>query len=50
MQMTLDAVETVPGYFGFDRTVYGTPRKNGKRKWYDELHEERAKDIQTEML
>ena len=48
--MILDAAETVLGYFGFGRTVYGMPRENRKkRKWYNELHEERTKDIQTEM-
>jgi len=31
-------------------TFYGMPRKNGKRKWYDELHEERTKDIQAEIM
>jgi hypothetical protein len=36
--MILDPAETVLGFFGFDRTVYGTPTKNRKRKWYDELH------------
>ena len=50
-EMILDAAETVLGYFGFDRTVYGMPRENRKkRKWYNELHEERTKDIQTEMM
>jgi DNA polymerase elongation subunit (family B) len=49
-EMILDAADTVLGYFGFDRSVYETPRKNGKRKWYEELHEERTKDIQAEML
>jgi hypothetical protein len=46
-EMILDAAETVLSYFGFDRTVYGTPRKNRKKKmkWYDELHDERTKDI-----
>ena len=49
--MILDAAETVLVYFGFDRTVYGTPMNNRKkRKWYDELREERTKDIQTEMM
>ena len=48
--MILDAAETVLKFLGFDRTVYGTSRNNRKRKWYDELHEERIKDIQTEML
>ena len=45
-----DAAETVLRLFGFDRTVYGMPRENRKRKWYNELHEERTKDIQTEIL
>jgi hypothetical protein len=48
--MILDAAETVLGYFGFDRSLYGIARKNGKRKWYEELHEDRTKDIQTKML
>jgi DNA polymerase elongation subunit (family B) len=46
-EMILDAAETVLGYFGFNRAVYENPRNNRKkRKWYDELHEERTKDIQ----
>ena len=48
--MILDAAETVLKFLGFDRIVYGMPRENRKRKWYEELHEERTKDIQTEML
>jgi hypothetical protein len=50
--MILDAAETVLGYFGFNRIVYENPRNNRKKKkkWYDELHEERTKDIQTEMM
>ena len=54
--MILDAAETVLGIFGFDRTVYDgnfEKIKNGSRrrrkKWYEELREERIKDIQTEM-
>jgi hypothetical protein len=52
--MILDAAETVLGIFGFDRSVYGNSRKknkgNSNRKWcwYEELREERMKDIQTE--
>ncbi len=50
-EMILDAVETVLGYFGFNRTVYENPRINRtKKKWYDELQEERTKDIHAEML
>ena len=49
--MILDAAETVLCYFGFDRTVYGNLGKNRKKKkWYNELQEERTKDIQTEMM
>ena len=49
--MILDAAATVIGYFGFDRTVYENPRDNRKKKkWYDELNEERTKDIQAEMM
>ena len=48
--MILDAAETVLRYFGFDRTVYENPRNNRKKKkWYDELRDERTKDIQAEM-
>jgi DNA polymerase elongation subunit (family B) len=51
-EMILDAAETVLGYFGFDKTVYENPGNNRKkkRKWYQELHEERTKDIQAEMM
>ncbi|MFL6327243.1 MAG: hypothetical protein ACJ71I_07185, partial [Nitrososphaeraceae archaeon] len=52
-EMVLDAAETVLEFFGFDRTVYGDlKRNNGRRKWrwYEELREQRVRDIQTEML
>jgi DNA polymerase elongation subunit (family B) len=52
-EMILDAAETVLGFFGFDRTVYSNLRRNNaKRKWrwYEELKEHRARDIETEML
>jgi hypothetical protein len=50
-EMILDAAETVLGYFGFDRTVYGNLKKNnGRKKWYEELREQRARDIETEMF
>jgi hypothetical protein len=50
--MILDAAETVLGYFGFNSIVYENPRNNRKkRKWYEELREERTrKDIQAEMM
>ena len=50
-EMILDAAETVLGFLDFDRTVYSSniKKKKGRRKWYDELREQRTKDIQTEM-
>jgi hypothetical protein len=47
--MILDAAETVLGFFGFDRSAYSNV-KNGRRKWYEELREQRARDIETEMI
>jgi DNA polymerase elongation subunit (family B) len=52
-EMILDAAETVLGFFGFDRAVYSNlKRNNGKRKWrwYEELREQKARDIETEMI
>ncbi len=47
--MLLEAAETVLGHFGFNRTVYGdTGRKNRNKKWWNELREERIRDIETE--
>ena len=50
--MILDAAETILGLFGFDRTVYSSniKKKNGRRKWYDELREERTRDTRTETM
>ena len=48
-EMILDAAETVLGFFGFDRTIYSNIKKR-KRKWYEDLREQRARDIETEML
>ena len=45
-EMLLEAAESILGYFGFDRTVYGDSKKN--RKWWYELTQERRKDIETE--
>ena len=56
--MILDAAETVLGIFGFDRIVYSDDNGNfnnnknktrRRNKWYEELREERNKDVQTEM-
>jgi general stress protein YciG len=51
-EMILDAAETVLGYFGFDRTVYGNKKSRGARKWrwLQELKQEREKDMRTEMI
>ena len=48
-EMVLDIAETVLGSFGFDRTVYSNFKKKG-RKWYEELREERTRDIQNETI
>jgi hypothetical protein len=50
-EMLLDAAETVLGYFGFDRTLYGGTKNISKRKWWwlEELRQEREKDIKLEM-
>jgi hypothetical protein len=52
-EMILDAAETILGFFGFDRTVYNNLKRNNmKRKWrwYEELREQRTRDIETEVL
>ena len=50
-RINTDTYETVLKFLCFDRTVYGMPMKNRKkRKWYEELQDERTKDIETEML
>ena len=54
--MVLDAAETVLGFFGFDRTVYGNLKTNndGRRgrkwRWYEEIRDQRVRDIHTETL
>jgi DNA polymerase elongation subunit (family B) len=48
-EMLLEAAETILGYFGFDRTVYGdNNRKNGNRRWWHKLREEQIRDIEIE--
>ena len=52
-EMILDAAETVLGFFGFDRSTYSNLKKNNrlrKWRWYEEMREQRTRDIQTEML
>ena len=50
-EMILDAAETVLGYFGFDRSLYGNKKNISKRKWrwFEELRQERERDINIEM-
>jgi DNA polymerase elongation subunit (family B) len=47
-EMLLEAAETILGYFGFDRTVYGDAARKKERKWWHMLRQERTKDIETE--
>jgi DNA polymerase elongation subunit (family B) len=51
-EMILDSAETVIGYFGFDRIVYGNKKNIGPRKWrwLQELRQERENDIRTEVI
>lgn len=42
--------ETVLGYFGFDRTVYGASPKRKIRKWWVDLKEERLRDRDIERI
>jgi hypothetical protein len=48
-EIPLEAAETVLGYFGFDRTIYGDSAKKNK-KWYYHLMVERRRDIETESM
>jgi hypothetical protein len=47
-EMALDAADTVLGFFGFNRSTYSNIKK-GRRRWFEELREQRAIDIETEM-
>jgi DNA polymerase elongation subunit (family B) len=50
-EMILDAAETVLGFFGFDKSTYSNFKKGARRrKWFEELREQRARDIETEMI
>jgi hypothetical protein len=46
------AAQSVLGYFGFDRTVYGDTKNTTPRKWrwLQEIRQQREKDIHTEMV
>ena len=56
--MVLDAAETVLGFFRFVLTVYGNLKRNNderggrgrKWRWYEEIREQRVRDIHTETL
>jgi DNA polymerase elongation subunit (family B) len=47
-EMLLEAAETVFGYFGFDRTLFGDTSRSKNRKWWHQLRERRQKDIDIE--
>ena len=47
--MILDAAETVLGFFGFDREAFSNLKK-GRRKCYEELREQRVRDIEIETI
>ena len=51
-EMILDAAETVLGYFGFNRILYGNKKNisNRKWRWMEELRQERERDIQAEIM
>jgi hypothetical protein len=47
-EMFLDVAETVLGYYGFDRTLFGDTSRSKNRKWWYQLREQRQKDIGIE--
>ena len=47
-EILLEAAETVLGYFGFDRTLFGVTSHSKNRKWWHQLKEQQQKDIDTE--
>ena len=51
-EMIVDAAESVLGYFGYNRTVYGNKKNVVTRKWWwlEELRQEREKDIEAETM
>jgi hypothetical protein len=49
-EMVLDAAETVLGFFGFDSTAYSNIKNRRRKKWFEELREQRTRDIETEMI
>jgi hypothetical protein len=51
-EMILDAAETILGYFGFDKTAYGSKKNMLRRKWWwtEESRQEKERDIKVEMM
>jgi DNA polymerase elongation subunit (family B) len=47
-EMLLEAAETVLGYFGFDRILFGVASHSVNRKWWHQLREQRQRDIDIE--
>jgi hypothetical protein len=47
-EMLLEAAETVLGYFGFDRTLFGDTSRSKNRKWWHQLREQRQRDTDIE--
>jgi hypothetical protein len=41
--MLLEAAETVLGYLGFDRTLFGGTSRSKNGKWWHQLREQRQK-------
>jgi hypothetical protein len=52
IRKNINAAETVLGYFGFSRTIYGTKKVTGPRKWrwLQDLKQEGENDIRTEVI
>jgi hypothetical protein len=48
--MIADVAEAVLGYFGSNRTAFSNIKKGRSKKWYEELREQRTRDIETEVL
>jgi hypothetical protein len=46
--MLLEAAETVLGYFGFDRTLYGDIGRSKNRNWCYAHRQKSTNDIETE--
>jgi hypothetical protein len=47
LEMLLDSVETVLAIFGFNRSIYGFESNERIYHWWNELYEQRKKDIET---